>query len=164
MNPQLSEKMGLAGAEMVRRRHTPEAHYDKLLRLYERLAWRKSMPTASVIPSMRKDNADPKLRVAFIGGRGVISKYSGIESYYEEVGKRLAEMGHEVTVYCRNYFTPEISEHNGMKLVRLPTIRSKHLETVIHTTLSTIHALTQRYDIVHYHALGRPSFPFCPDS
>jgi hypothetical protein len=28
------------------------------------------------------------LRVAFIGGRGVVSKYSGIETYYEEMGKR----------------------------------------------------------------------------
>jgi glycosyltransferase involved in cell wall biosynthesis len=100
--------------------------------------------------------------VAFIGGRGVISKYSGIESYYEEVGKRLAAMGHEVTVYCRNYFTPALAEHNGMKLVRLPTIRSKHLETLIHTFLSTAHALTQRYDLVHYHALGPALFSFLP--
>ena len=67
-------------------------------------------------------------------------------------------MGHEVTVYCRNHFTPALPEHNGMRLVRLPTIRSKHLETVIHTLLSTAHALTQRYDLVHYHALGPALF------
>ncbi len=48
------------------------------------------------------------LKIAFIGGRGVISKYSGIETYYEEVGKGLCEAGHEVTVYCRSYFTPKI--------------------------------------------------------
>jgi glycosyltransferase involved in cell wall biosynthesis len=92
----------------------------------------------------------------------VISKYSGIETYYEEVGQRLAQMGHEVTVYCRNYFTPAVAEHNGMRLVRLPTIRSKHLETVIHTLLSTVHALTQGYDVVHYHALGPALFSFLP--
>jgi len=103
-----------------------------------------------------------RLRVAFIGGRGVISKYSGIEAYYEEVGKRLAEMGHEVTVYCRNYFTPSLAVHNGMRLVRLPTIRSKHLETVIHTLLSSMHALAQGYDVVHYHALGPALFSFIP--
>jgi glycosyltransferase involved in cell wall biosynthesis len=102
------------------------------------------------------------LRVAFIGGRGVISKYSGIETYYEEVGKRLTQMGHEVTVYCRNYFTPALAEHNSMRLVRLPTIRSKHLETVVHTLLSTAHALTQNYDVVHYHALGPALFSFLP--
>ena len=103
------------------------------------------------------------LRVAFIGGRGVISKYSGIETYYEEVGQTAgAGMGHEVTIYCRNHFTPAVAEHNGMRLVRLPTIRSKHLETVIHTLLSTAHALTQRYDVVHYHALGPALFSFLP--
>ena len=103
-----------------------------------------------------------RLKIAFIGGRGVISKYSGIESYYEEVGKRLAEMGHEVTIYCRNHFTPALAEHNGMRLVRLPTVPSKHLETVLHTLLSTVHALTQRYDVVHYHALGPALFSFIP--
>ena len=41
-------------------------------------------------------------RIAFIGGRGVISKYSGIESYYEEVGKHLARRGCELTIYCRS--------------------------------------------------------------
>jgi glycosyltransferase involved in cell wall biosynthesis len=92
----------------------------------------------------------------------VISKYSGIETYYEEVGKRLAMMGHEVTVYCRNHFTPAMAEYNGMRLVRLPTIRSKHWETFIHTLLSSGHALTQRYDLVHYHALGPALFSFFP--
>jgi glycosyltransferase involved in cell wall biosynthesis len=92
----------------------------------------------------------------------VISKYSGIETYYEEVGKRLAQLGHEVTVYCRSYFTPVFAQHNGMRLVRLPTIRSKHLETAIHTLLSTAHALTGKYDVVHYHALGPALFSFLP--
>ena len=118
--------------------------------------------SSSSRPAARSIDGKPKLRVAFIGGRGVISKYSGIESYYEEVGKRLVEMGHEVTVYCRNYFTPPVQKHNGMKLVRLPTIRTKHLETVIHTTLSTAHAMTLKYDLVHYHALGPALFSLLP--
>ena len=71
-------------------------------------------------------------------------------------------MGHEITVYCRNHFTPALPEYNGMRLVRLPTVRSKHLETVIHTFLSTIHALTQHYDLVHYHALGPALFSCIP--
>ena len=102
------------------------------------------------------------LRVAFIGGRGVVSKYSGIETYYEEVGQRLAGMGHQVTAYCRTYFTPPGKEHNGMQTVRLPTIRSKHMETVLHTLLSTLHVLVGPCDIVHYHALGPALFSFIP--
>ena len=70
------------------------------------------------------------LRIAFIGARGVVGTYSGIETYYEEVGSRLAERGHAVTVYCRSYFTPDIPTHRGMRVRRLPSIRSKHLETL----------------------------------
>lgn len=163
--PEIAAKMGRAGWETVRRRHTPEGHYQKLLTLYERLAALRLARTPNKTAA-RNQNVGlawkQPLRVAFIGGRGVISKYSGIETYYEEVGKRLVEMGHEVTVYCRNHFTPAVTEHNGMRLMRLPTIRSKHLETVVHTLLSTLHAVTQRYDLVHYHALGPALFSFLP--
>lgn len=171
--PELAERMGREGWEWVRRYYGPEPHYEQLLRLYQCLINKKTNRTVVAMPGRTSDRLVPtkaerlvpersKLKIAFIGGRGVISKYSGIESYYEEVGKRLAERGHEVTVYCRTYFTPELREHNGMRLVRLPTIRSKHLETVIHTLLSTMHALTKRYDLVHYHALGPALFSFAP--
>ena len=50
-------------------------------------------------------------------------------------------MGHDVTVYCRSYFTPALPKHEGMRLVRLPTFRSKHLETFVHTWLSTVHVM-----------------------
>jgi glycosyltransferase involved in cell wall biosynthesis len=163
--PEFAAKMGRAGWETVRQRHTPEGHYQKLLSVYERLSEKNAVRMPRTAKARNLSVAlgrNQPLRVAFIGGRGVISKYSGIETYYEEVGKRLVEMGHEVTVYCRTYFTPAVAEHKGMLLVRLPTIRSKHLETVIHTLLSTVHALTQRYDIVHYHALGPALFSFLP--
>jgi glycosyltransferase involved in cell wall biosynthesis len=180
-NPELAVRMGQAGRELVRTRHAPEEHYRKLMNLYERLVAGKANhgPPVGVIHAAlpilvrkvvpitsdeRPPIVSPKrmLRVAFIGGRGVISKYSGIEAYYEEVGRRLAGMGHEVTIYCRSYFTPAQAEHNGMRLVRLPTIRSKHLETLVHTLLSTAHVLASRCDVVHYHALGPALFSFLP--
>lgn len=181
--PGLSESMGRAGLELVRQRHKPDLYCVKLLALYERLIavktkhkralvpttqdppWRRKLGPTSVDTGTSPGPAPGRrgLRVAFIGGRGVISKYSGIETYYEEVGKRLAERAHEVTIYCRNYFTPPQRElYHGMRLVRLSTIRSKHLETVVHTLLSTAHALSQRYDIVHYHALGPALFSCIP--
>src|SRR5207248_7349885 len=77
--------------------------------------------------------------------------------------RRLGASGGDVTVYCRNYFTPDIAGHAGMRLVRLPTIRSKHLETLIHTFLSTLHVcFSRRCDIVHYHCLGPALFSFLP--
>lgn len=156
-HPELAARMGGEGRRLVQHRHRPEDHYSELLGLYTRLAQHR----LSGLPNLKEANAR-RLKIAFIGGRGVVSKYSGIESYYEEVGSRLTEMGHEVTIYCRNYFTPDIEKHNGMRLVRLPTIRSKHLDTFAHTLLSTLHALRGKHDVVHYHALGPALFSFLP--
>jgi glycosyltransferase involved in cell wall biosynthesis len=160
--PDLTEKMGAAARSRVKEKHDPDQHMEKLLDLYYRLtSTRKpvSFPAAPPPAAPRRG-----VRVAFIGGRGVVSKYSGIESYYEQAGRELARLGHEVTVYCRSYFTPPIptNTHNGMRVLRLPTIRSKHLETFVHTLLSTAHAMTSDYDIIHYHCLGPALFSFLP--
>lgn len=153
--PRLAEAMGAAGRRLVETEHAPEQHYRAMAGLYERVVGNKHAPRLFV-----QEKKEP--RVAFIGARGVVSKYSGIESYYEEVGARLAEMGYDVTVYCRNYFTPDVARYKGMRLVRLPTVRTKHLDTVVHTFLSTIHAMFSAGDIVHFHALGPALFSFLP--
>jgi glycosyltransferase involved in cell wall biosynthesis len=156
--PELAAQMGAAGRRFVEAEHAPEAHYRALMRLYTQLRpWPPKAKKAATLPV-----AVPPLRVAFIGGRGMVSKYSGIETYYEEVGKRLVEMGHHVTVYCRSYFTPAQPTHAGMQLVRLPTFRSKHLETFVHTWLSTVHVMFSGCDVVHYHAQGPALFSFFP--
>ena len=156
--PQQVQEMGRAGRQLVATHHSPVNHYQQLMQLYEQVSSAAHKPAATpLVAATRK-----RLRVAFIGGRGVVSKYSGIETYYEEVGKRLVELGYEVTVYCRTYFTPARQTHNGMRLVRLPVIRSKHLETLVHTFLSTIHAAFSHCDIVHYHALGPALFSSLP--
>lgn len=102
------------------------------------------------------------MKIAFIGGRGIVGKYSGVESFYEEAGKRLALKGHKITAYCRNYFTPNGPSFAEIRVVRLPTVRTKHLETFVHTLLSTLHACFSDFDIVHYHTLGPSLFSFVP--
>jgi glycosyltransferase involved in cell wall biosynthesis len=161
--PELAARMGRAGFDLVREKHSPDDHYRSVVSLYERMADSAESPrpigsqTSNVLVEQRR-----KVRVAFIGARGVIGKYSGIEGYYEEVGSRLARRGHDVNIHCRSYFTPPQATHNGMRLVRLPTIRSKHLETAVHTLLASMHVLFQPFDIVHYHALGPSLFSFLP--
>jgi glycosyltransferase involved in cell wall biosynthesis len=156
----LIEKMGANARARVESNHGVEQHLGKLLGIYSRLISERrvlSFPTPSWQP-----RAANSVRVAFIGGRGLVSKYSGIESYYEQAGLELARLGHQVTVYCRDYFTPAISTHNGMRVRRLPTIRTKHLETLVHTFLSTLRAMTSDNDVVHYHCLGPALFSFLP--
>ena len=51
-----------------------------------------------------------------IGTRGVPARYGGFETAIEEVGRRLADRGHQVLVYCRNPEpdTPLPSTYLGM--------------------------------------------------
>jgi glycosyltransferase involved in cell wall biosynthesis/peptidoglycan/xylan/chitin deacetylase (PgdA/CDA1 family) len=102
------------------------------------------------------------IRVAFIGGRGLGSAYSGIERYYEEIGSRLAHNGCEVTAYCRPHFAPAEDLWRGIRVRRVPTIRSKHLETFVHTILSTADVCFRRVDLVQFHALGSSPFAWVP--
>lgn len=89
------------------------------------------------------------MRVAFIGTRGIPASYSGFETFVENLGAGLVEHGHDVTVYCRHHhFSERPASYRGMRLIHLPGIATKHLDTISHTTLSTLHALTQGYDII----------------
>ena len=88
------------------------------------------------------------LKVALIGTRGVPANYGGFETCVEEIGKRLAANGHQVTVYCRKgYYSFDSKSYLGMKRVSLPNINSKSLDTLSHTLISCWHALFQNFDV-----------------
>jgi len=90
------------------------------------------------------------LRIAILGTRGVPGRYGGFETMAEELGARLAQRGHEITVYCRHgkaFGRP--TRYRGMRLVHLPAIRHKAAETLSHTLLSAMHAATRRFDVVY---------------
>ena len=77
------------------------------------------------------------MRIAFIGTRGVPASYSGFETCVEQVGRRMVERGHDVTVFCRTtHYRDRLRDHLGMRLEYLPAVPLKHLETLSHTTLS----------------------------
>lgn len=76
------------------------------------------------------------MRIAILGTRGVPAAYGGFETFAEELGARLAERGHEVTVYARSHvIASQVRSHRGMRIRRLPTIRHKYLDTVAHAAL-----------------------------
>ena len=86
------------------------------------------------------------MRIAILGTRGIPARYGGFETFAEELGKRLAERGHDVTIYCRErHPTPS---YLGVRLVYLPTIRHKYADTLAHTAISTLHAVTQGYEMI----------------
>ena len=49
-----------------------------------------------------------------------------------------------------------------MRLVKFPTIRSKHLDTIAHTLVSSVHAMAMRYDIALYFNVGNSPLTWIP--
>ncbi|MEO8273050.1 MAG: DUF1972 domain-containing protein [Chloroflexota bacterium] len=89
------------------------------------------------------------MRIAILGTRGVPAAYGGFETFAEELGARLVERGHDVTVYGRSHVIPAgLRTHRGMRIRRLPTIRHKYLDTVVHTALSVLDVLPRRFQVV----------------
>jgi glycosyltransferase involved in cell wall biosynthesis len=79
------------------------------------------------------------VRISFIGTRGVPASYSGFETCVEQVGARMAALGHEVTVHCRRgHYRERPATYRGMRLRYLPAIRQKHLDTLSHTLASAL--------------------------
>jgi glycosyltransferase involved in cell wall biosynthesis len=98
------------------------------------------------------------MKIAFIGQKGIPATYGGFERYVEELSTRLARRGHAVWVYVRPYYTKTTDKiYKGVYLVKVPTIRSKHLDTIVHVFLSTLHLLTLDVDIIYVHGVGPSS-------
>jgi glycosyltransferase involved in cell wall biosynthesis len=49
-----------------------------------------------------------------------------------------------------------------MRLVKLPTIANKYLDTIVHSFLSSLHALSQRYDVALYFIAGNSPVTWIP--
>src|SRR3954469_5844484 len=99
------------------------------------------------------------MRIAILGTRGIPASYSGFETAAEQLASRLTERGHEVIVYCRPHVVDRrLKEGKGARLVHLPTIRNKYLDTFTHTLLSAMHAARRvRPDVgVIFHAGQSP--------
>ena len=103
------------------------------------------------------------MKIYFIGQKGIPAIYGGVERHVEELATRLAREGHEVFVYCRNHYTPaNLQEYKGVKLIHLPSIKTKHLDAITHTFLATLDILRREVDIIHYHAIGPSALLWIP--
>jgi len=99
-----------------------------------------------------------------MGTRGIPANYGGFETFYENLGPRLAARGHDVSAYVRPHAVGKFSghQHQGVRLIGLPSIRTKHLETISHTLVSVLHGLTRQYDIVYLCGVGNTPLAWIP--
>lgn len=119
--------------------------------------------TPTAVQSSHPESRIPhpeSVHIAFLGIRGVPSGYSGYETFTQQVGPRLVERGHRVTVYCRrSLFQERPPEYKGMELIYLPSIQTKSLSTFSHTALAALHVAFRRADVAMF--VNVANSPFC---
>jgi len=97
------------------------------------------------------------MKIVMIGQKGIPALFGGIERHVEEVSCRLAKKkNYQVSVYTRNYYTPKkTKKYKRVKLIHLPSIKTKHLDAISHVFFATWHAIFKiKPDVIHYHGVG----------
>ncbi|MCD6418177.1 glycosyltransferase family 4 protein [bacterium] len=94
------------------------------------------------------------MRIAVIGIRGIPANYGGFEVTAQNVVSRLAEKGHEITVYCRGWRKGKPKTFDGINLKYLPSLELPHLSTPSHTAISAVDAIFRKYDVIFAFNIG----------
>ncbi len=96
------------------------------------------------------------MKIAMLGVKAVPCA-GGIPAYTEQLGKRLVERGHEVTVYCRRQYIDDdtgsstLRPHHGLKRRITSGLRGKYLDAISHTFTAALDSLRRDYEIIHIH-------------
>lgn len=103
------------------------------------------------------------MKIALIGQKGIPSQYGGIEKHVQELAVRLKRDGFDVDAYARRWYTDvSLKEYKGVRIINLPSIRTKHLDAITHTFISSLHASFNGNDIIHYHGVGPALLSWMP--
>lgn len=106
------------------------------------------------------------MKIAAIGAKGIPAKQGGIERYCEEMYPKLIAQGHSVDLFSRSSYSQQawFSEYDykGVRVICLPSMPYSGLDALTSAASGTIAALFNRYDVIHFHALGPALFSWLP--
>jgi glycosyltransferase involved in cell wall biosynthesis len=103
------------------------------------------------------------MNIAFIGQKGIPTTFGGVEFHVEQLSRKLVAQNHRAIVYVRDWYTDKsLIDFEGVSLIHLPTIHTKHLDAFIHSFLCSIHASFSNAHIIHYHGIGPAIFSLFP--
>jgi len=105
------------------------------------------------------------MKIAMLGHKRIPSREGGVEIVVEELSTRMAELGHDVTVYNRkgshvagynNLNTPKEGnyEYKGVHVKTAFTFKMKSLNAIVYSYFATKKACRSKCDVVHFHAEG----------
>jgi len=103
------------------------------------------------------------VKIAMIGAKGIPAASGGVERHVEELGARLAEKGHTVTVYNRRGYGDRCAgRYRSVNIRQVFTIKNKYLEAPVYSFLAAIKAVADGQELIHFHALGPAMMSFLP--
>ncbi|MFZ1720454.1 MAG: glycosyltransferase family 4 protein [Candidatus Moraniibacteriota bacterium] len=101
------------------------------------------------------------MKIAFIGQKGIPAISGGVEKHVEKLAVELVKQGHEVSCYVRSHYTPvALTNYQGVKLIHIKSIHTKHFDAITHTLFSAVHALFADYDVIHFQSIGPSTLAF----
>lgn len=97
------------------------------------------------------------MKIAFIGQKGVPTQNGGVERYVENLALSLINRGLEVLVYSRRYYSHGLKEYKGIKVISLPSIKSKNFEAITNTFFACLDVIFRKVDVINFQAIGPAS-------
>jgi glycosyltransferase involved in cell wall biosynthesis len=101
------------------------------------------------------------MRIAFLAVKNIIGG-GGIEKYTSELGSRLVQRGHDVTVYTMRHYGDVPERYLGMRIVSVPSFASPCLQKLSCSATAAISSSLKKYDIVHFHSFAPGAFAWLP--
>ena len=101
------------------------------------------------------------MRIAFLVVKNIIGG-GGIEKYTSQLGSRLVQRGHEVTVYVMRHYGDVPERHRGMRIVSVPSFAAPCLQKLSCSITAAIKSSLEKYDIVHMHSFPPCAFAWLP--
>lgn len=107
------------------------------------------------------------MKIAMIGQKQVPSRAGGIEVAVEALAVRMAEKGHQVTLYnyrryCRDKKRKYGWDYKGVHICEIPVVNIRGCAAVMGSLFATVLAVFGKYDCIHYHAEGPALMTFLP--
>ena len=102
------------------------------------------------------------MKIAFLAVKNIM-RGGGIEKYTSELGSRLVQRGHEVTVYTMRHYGDVPERYLGMRIVSVPSFAAPCLQKLSCSATAAIDSSwKKKYDIVHFHSFAPGAFAWLP--
>ncbi len=102
------------------------------------------------------------MRIAFLAVKNIM-RGGGIEKYTEELGSRLVQRGHDVTVYTTRHYGEVPDRYLGMRIISVPSFARPCMQKLSASAAAAVNSIwKKKYDIVHFHSFAPGAFAWLP--